>query len=514
MPGALDPLRVGEHVHADELDPNAPQDAPLLSLLARADARAPGRVPRAPPRQPAQWCAAARRRSPTARGSSSSRTRPPVIASRRRADRPTDRRAHPAADARTAEARGAAARRRRRRRRRRRARREQKGRLRAWVATVPAGRRCEGTRSYVTQTGDFVREPIADTSHRTARTAPRARPPPCLPPITPDGAAAHPPPARPPSPPPPVLTPARVRLSGTSTSTSPSCSSSARRGATFPAAASAAAGVGRRAAEDRGARASAVDLPSAAATREASAPVRRGELPGQTMATELKGACPAAHGSTTAAHLHHLHIHSPVHLHIHSLRSPPLLPLCTPLQGPTDVEPDAPPRAHRPAATGPEALINLHDELTFNVFDKVKTEADARGHRRRCATTPLAAASRCRSRSTATARSRRVPARDAVDPVGVQEGRAVEVVRPRAQPAVALHHRLSALPVKDTERERSSTRNAKMQEFSKGGSSRCACRCCASSASATSSRSRRLPTARDAAVPLAAAAAAVGLGSR
>ena len=40
--GALDVTRMRQHVHVDDLDPNAPQDVPLLSLLARADRRAEG----------------------------------------------------------------------------------------------------------------------------------------------------------------------------------------------------------------------------------------------------------------------------------------------------------------------------------------------------------------------------------------------------------------------------------------------------------------------------------------
>ena len=222
MPGALDPLRVGEHVRADELDPNAPQDAPLLSLLARADrAGAKGAFRAHRLANQLQWVrGGAAALSDRTRLLDFRRTRP-LEWSRLPADErivpPTDaliprrmrellkpeaqRRGGDDDDDDDADERGA----------------KQKGRLRAWVATVLARQEvAKATRSYVTQTGDFVREPIADSEppHRAHRTARPLRSP-CPLPLSHYSrrctrrATRRP---RPPAlPPPPVLTFPRAR---------------------------------------------------------------------------------------------------------------------------------------------------------------------------------------------------------------------------------------------------------------------------------------------------------------
>ena len=122
-----------------------------------------------------------------------------------------------------------------------------------------------------------------------------------------------------------------------------------------------------------------------------------------------------------------------------------------------------------------KALINLHDELTFNVFDKVKTaEADAR------------------EANVRTLRDeRRWLGGFSLPFATLYRNGKVEGAFPLVMPSILLGYKKdeqskssglvpnSALslfitvepalpPVKDTERERSSTRNAKMQEFSKG----------------------------------------------
>ena len=122
-----------------------------------------------------------------------------------------------------------------------------------------------------------------------------------------------------------------------------------------------------------------------------------------------------------------------------------------------------------------KALINLHDELTFNVFDKVKTaEADAR------------------EANVRTLRDeRRWLGGFSLPFATLYRNGKVEGAFPLVMPPLLLGYKKdeqskssglvpnSALslfitvepalpPVKDTERERSSTRNAKMQEFSKG----------------------------------------------
>ena len=222
--------------------------------------RAPAtRAPRARPARTASptsssGCAAARRRSPTARGSSTSVARgrssgvafPPTSGSSLRPTpssrggcakllKPEAQRRGGDDDDDDADERGA---------------KQKGGCARGWRRCREAGGG-EATRSYVTQTGDFVREPIADSEqpHRAHRPArPLRSPPPSLslPLLQTVHTPRHPPPA-------PARPPATSRAHlfacaswNPSTSTSPSCSSSARRGASCsPAAASAKRSRGR-----------------------------------------------------------------------------------------------------------------------------------------------------------------------------------------------------------------------------------------------------------------------------
>ena len=374
-------LRVGEHVRADELDPNAPQDAPLLAAGARRPRGRQGRVPRARLANQLQWVRGGGGARPHAASTSAARGRssespPPTSGSSLR------RRPHPAADARAAKAeaqrrggdddddddadeRGA----------------KQKGRLRAGGDGAREQEVAKATRSYVTQTGDFVREPIADSEqpHRAHRTArPPRSPCPPLSPITPDGAHAAPPDAHPP--------PTPARPPATSRAHLLACASVEPLDLDFAFLFKLCAPrrklLPRR--RERQAQPGSADVPRKIEVLVQSAvdlPVRGGDgakplhpfvevsFQGQTMATELKGG-----PNPMWNQMLHLELTAPG------------------------------------GDWSQKALINLHDELTFNVFDKVKTaEADAReANVRRCATSAAgSAASRCRSpRSTATARSR------------------------------------------------------------------------------------------------------------